>query len=229
MNDVDKKIGRRSQAHQRYKNREGKIVPGVTTVLGIINKPALVAWANGMGLQGVDTRTYVDQMASIGTLAHEMVQEDLGGPEWNRDFYSPEQVDLAENAFLKYLEWKRINEYDLETMLIEERMVSEEYQYGGTVDWYGVINGKYVLMDIKTSKALYPEHTFQVAAYSLLLQENGYPLDETMILRIGRDETEGFEVQKIDPLVLQEARSVYLNARSLYQVIKDFERRCKGN
>ena len=77
---VEKKIAKRAKAHTIYKLANGKRVPGVTTVLGIINKPALVKWANNLGLQGIDSTTYVDGTAKIGTLAHEMIQEYLGGP-----------------------------------------------------------------------------------------------------------------------------------------------------
>ena len=41
------------RAHQRYKIEDGTIVPGVTTVVGILNKPALVPWANKLGLEGI--------------------------------------------------------------------------------------------------------------------------------------------------------------------------------
>ena len=87
---VEKKIAKRAKAHTIYKLANGKRVPGVTTVLGVINKPALVKWANNLGLQGIDSTTYVDETAKVGTLAHEMIQEYLGGPAWNRDAYNAE-------------------------------------------------------------------------------------------------------------------------------------------
>lgn len=48
-------------------------------------------------------------------------------------------------------------------------------------------------MDFKTGKAIYDEYFVQLAAYVNLLRENGYAVDNVRILRIGRDETEGFE------------------------------------
>ena len=44
----------KTAAHIRYKTTDGTIVPGVTTILGILNKPALVRWANQLGLRGID-------------------------------------------------------------------------------------------------------------------------------------------------------------------------------
>lgn len=38
---IIEKNGRKVKTHIRYKNLKGENVPGVTTVLGILNKPAL--------------------------------------------------------------------------------------------------------------------------------------------------------------------------------------------
>ena len=48
-------------------------------------------------------------------------------------------------------------------------------------------------MDFKSGKAIYREHFVQTSAYRELLRENGYDTQRIRILRIGRDETEGFE------------------------------------
>ena len=45
----------KSKAHQRYKLADGTQVPGVTTITGQLNKPALIIWANRLGLQGIDS------------------------------------------------------------------------------------------------------------------------------------------------------------------------------
>jgi hypothetical protein len=78
--------------------------------------------------------------------------------------------------------------------LCEAELVSEEYQYGGTIDLYcEFTNGQKWLVDHKTCKGLYSNHGFQLAAYRNLLTENGHKVDGCRILRIGRNEDEGFE------------------------------------
>lgn len=79
MAKTEARIAARAKPHTIYRTADGKRVPGVTTVLGIMNKPALVKWANTLGLQGIDSSAYVDETARVGTLAHEMIQEYLGG------------------------------------------------------------------------------------------------------------------------------------------------------
>lgn len=227
MTNTDLIIKKRSKAHQRYRLTDGSIVPGVTTILGIMNKPALVKWANNLGLQGIDSSAYVDETAKIGTLAHEMVQEYLGGPEWDRTAYNPGQIDLAENAVLSFYEWERRNVSSFKTTFIEEQFVSETNRYGGTVDWYGELNGQLWLIDFKTCKTLYPEHTYQTAAYRALLLERGYRVDGVRILRIGRSEDESFDDKIIGREEIEDAYRVFESALNLYRAKSSFERRCK--
>jgi hypothetical protein len=222
---IEKKIAERAKVHTIYKTADGKRVPGVTTILGVINKPALVKWANDLGLQGIVSKTYVDETARVGTLAHEMIQEYLGGPKWNRKAFNSGQIDLAENAVLSFYEWERVNNYKMVTEHIELPLVSEQVRYGGTIDWYGTIEGKKWLVDIKTSKGLFPEHVYQVSAYWNLLEENGYQVDGVRLLRVGRTEDEGFDDHVIDKPHLCKAWNVFSAAFALYRAQQAYERK----
>jgi len=222
MATIEARLNARSKPHQRYRTSDGAIVPGVTTILGVIAKPELISWANLKGLEGVDTRKFVDQTAIIGTLAHEMIQENLGGPAWDRSGYTPDQIEIAENSFRKYLEWHQGKE--LATRMIEEQLVSERFRFGGTCDWYGLMDGKFWLMDIKTSKAIREEYVYQAAAYRKLLIENGYPVDRVGILRVGRNEGEGFEFRAVGKKELSAGWTVFTSALKLYLAIKEFKR-----
>ena len=64
------KSGKKVKAHIRYVNAMGKRLPGVTTVIGVLNKPLLVPWANNLGLQGINVRDYVNDKADILSLIH---------------------------------------------------------------------------------------------------------------------------------------------------------------
>jgi hypothetical protein len=184
-----------SKAHIRYKTSEGKIVPGATTITGLLNKPYRIKWANDLGLEGIDSSTYTDEAAKVGTLAHALIQADLQGEELDMKQYSPIQIDLAENAVLSWYEWKKAHQ--IEPIACEVPFVSDKMRYGGTVDCYCRLDGKPTLLDFKTGKAIYPEYFVQLAAYAELLREAGHPLEECRILRVGRDATEGFEERSV--------------------------------
>jgi len=157
---------KKTKAHTRYKTSDGKIVPGVTTICGKVNlgnkNRVLMNWANRLGLQGIDSSKYTDEMADIGTLTHHMIQCHLQKQEPDLSDYSQNQIDKAENSFLSFLEWRKNQE--LIVCFCEKVLVSEEMKYGGQVDLYCLLNGKKTLVDIKTSKAIYPE-----AFYKLLV------------------------------------------------------------
>jgi hypothetical protein len=188
-------IKKRAKAHTRYRLTDGTEVPGTTTVLGVLAKPALIHWAWDLGMQGIDYKTYKDVAANIGTLAHYMVQCDLSGERPDLSAYTPDDIDKAENALLKWYEWRKTHK--IEPVLIEAPLVSEQFRFGGTIDCYAMIDGVATLCDFKTGKAIYPEYITQLAAYRQLLRGIGKPVQQARIIRIGRDETEGFEERMV--------------------------------
>ena len=226
MAKLEKAAAKASKAHIRYKDKGGNIVPGVTTILNaVIAKPALVKWANQLGLQGYDSSAYVDETAKIGTLAHEMIQEHLGGNKVEYGAYTKDQINAAENSLLSYYEWeRRQNSGKIETIHIELPLVSEIHKFGGTIDWYGKIGDDYWLIDIKTAKGLYPEHEMQVSAYFSMLIESGYKVNGVRLLRVGRSEDEGFDDHVLSDVRLSQGWEVFKCALDLYRAKQKFEK-----
>lgn len=184
-------MNNKTKAHTIYRLASGKVVPSVTTVLGILNKPALLQWAWQCGMDGLDYRSVRDNAADIGTLAHYLVMMHLKGEKPDTSEYSAQDISQAETCFIKYLDWEKGN--PIEPILVEEPLVSEKHGFGGTIDCLARLNGDLVLLDYKTGKAIYSEMASQLAAYRELLAENGHQIANARILRIGRDESEGFE------------------------------------
>jgi hypothetical protein len=178
-----------TKAHIRYKKKGGLLVPGVTTITGQLDK-RLKYWANELGLQGVSLGAYTNALAGVGTLAHHLVMCDITDQKPDTSDFSPKLLSLAENALCSWYEWRK--NHELKTGLYESPLVSEKYGYGGTPDWYGKLDGVFTVVDFKTSDNIYEEHRIQIVAYMNLIKEAGYPVYAARIVRIGRDETEGF-------------------------------------
>jgi len=191
----------KTKAHIRYKLKDGTIVPGVTTALGGLAKPALIIWANRMGLQGIDTTKYVDDKAQIGSLAHDMILCHFKGTDPDTADYTANQISAAENSFLSFLEWRK--KYEIEPILTEAPLVSEKWRYGGTIDLYAKVDGTPILVDFKTGSGIYDEHFYQCAAYRQLLFENGYECPSVKILNIPRTEDESFKEETKAGLVYE--------------------------
>lgn len=190
----------KSKVHTRYRNTANKIVPSVTTIIGGNlgwNKGVLLGWTKKMMRQGIDPDKVRDAAADVGTLAHSLIEEHITerAPHLetvpvNRDDYSPAHMKLAMNAFQAFLDWAETWEINFESpdVLSEERLVSEWYQFGGTLDFIVPLQGELVLIDFKTSNGLYVEHRIQLAAYQYLYKEHTGLLLGTHLLQFGKEE-----------------------------------------
>ena len=206
----------KTKAHVRYRDSNNNIVPGVTTIVGLLAKPQLIVWANRLGLQGIDSTKYVDAMADIGTLAHYLIMRHLKGEEADTSDYSPNQVDAASNCLASYLAWEK--GHTLVPKIIEEPLVSDELEVGGTPDLYCILDNVPTVIDFKTGKSLYHESSYQIAGYKTLLEEKGNPVEQCRLIRIGRDDDEGFEEKIIKDSTTD--YNIFLCCLSIYHLQK---------
>jgi hypothetical protein len=203
-----------------YKDRSGTRLVGTTTVTGTElgwNKGILINWANGLGLEGIESAGYVDNLAAIGTLGHRMVLDKILGRATDTKDYSFNQIAKATSCLCSYDNWSK--DHKLEPILMEQPLVSEQYKFGGTPDFYGKKNDKLTLIDYKTGKGIYDEHFVQVSGgYLILLEENGYQVDEIEILNIPRSEGESFQVVTIPDKARDICKTIFLNCLSNYKL-----------
>lgn len=210
----------KTKIHTQYKTKDGARVPSVTTVIGILNKPALLNWAWELGTQGIDYKAVRDQAGDIGSLAHYLIMSDIKGEKPDVSEYSKNDLGKAETCLLKYYEWQK--KYEIKPLLTEKVLVSEQWRFGGTIDCFAETPQGNILVDFKTGKAIYDEHLIQVAAYSKLLEEKNYLHNRVMILRIGRDETEGFEERMVGNL--EPYWRIFLNCLAIYTLQGEIRR-----
>jgi hypothetical protein len=214
---TEKKI--KTKVHTVYKNQNGVRLPSVTTILGILNKPALMDWAWKCGLEGQDYKAVRDQAGDIGTLAHYLIMCHLKSETPDTSDYSPADVGKAENCLIKYWDWEKGKA--LKPVLIEASLISEKYGFGGTIDFLARCGNELWLVDHKTGKGIYSEMFYQLAAYRQLLLEAGHKIDSARILRIGRDETEGFEERVV--LNLDKQFELFTHCLAVYQLQKELK------
>lgn len=184
-------------SHTVYKNAAGKRVPGVTTVLGLLNKPALLKWAWQLGKDGLEMERTRQAAADIGTVAHALCEAHLRGMELDRSNIAPDMIDKAETSFLRFLDWW--DKEGLEVIHSELEMVSESMQVGGTLDILAKrADGRLVVIDLKTSKGIYDEMLVQAATYSAMYEEcHGAPVSDVFIVRIGKELADDLEVRPV--------------------------------
>ena len=200
--------------HTIYKDANGNMLPGTTTVLSILAKPALYQWYFKMGKAGENPFKKKDNAADIGTIAHAFVMCHLKGWELDTSNLVPANVSTAENCVLSYYEWEKGQE--LKPILIESELVNGEW--GGTVDLYAELNGEPCLIDFKTSSGIYVDMSYQLAAYTQLLKDNGYPVSRAIILNIGKDENSDFQTKSWTNL--DRELEIFRNCLNIYRLTR---------
>lgn len=183
----------KTKAHTVYRLQNGEIAPGVTTVLGILEKIGLHYWIAEVTRNGEDWVKIRDAAGNVGTLVHSMILADLKGETFDTCDYSKNQIDKAETCLIKYYDWRQ--KYNIEIIFCEQPLVSEEFKYGGTPDLAAKIDNIPTIIDFKSGKGIYDEYWCQLAAYTQLLLEHNFIPQRYGIVRIGTDEKEDFEEQ----------------------------------
>jgi hypothetical protein len=165
-----------------YFDETGTPVPSVTTILDCYPKGA--AFFEWLKKNGTDSDEIRDEAGRKGSRVHAMTERyDLGEEV---SLLTPDgdiSMNLAEwNMFEKYVSFRERFQPTISS--IELNMVSSNLGYAGTLDRIIELNGKTILLDIKTSGAVYPHYWLQLAAYEQLLAEaqGQNPIDQRAIL-----------------------------------------------
>ena len=217
---------------------DGVIVPSVTRVLGVVNKPALIPWAVKETVtylqdalrpgvtytqeqldailydaKGARFRKSKDAL-NIGSEAHDWIErhikaEILHTPKPELPSYPPVRA-----AVDSYLEWEAQQMWVVYKSS-EKRIYSREHMFSGTVDIVMNAAGETIVADLKTSKGIYPEYLLQCAAYAKAYEEEtGDSVSKIMVIRIPKDGNE-VEVQTNDNV--DELYDVFLSCLSLWR------------
>lgn len=199
---------------QGYKTKDGSRVPSVTTILGRYKESgALIHWAWNLGKEGQDYRQVRDNAADAGTVAHTMIERWLRGEPADDIDAAVDVYARGRNGFENFLRWAE--EARPRVIETEVYLVSEAHRFGGTFDAVIALgdSDELILADWKTSKAVYDDHVWQMAAYGLLWREN-FPDRKISGYRLMRfdKETMAFEGHVYGDLSASEAHFLNLNA-----------------
>jgi len=180
---------------------DGTIIvpPSITTVLGVVNKPALVQWAVNVAINHLRSRLFdggefevedVERFLDEAKYAHKFVKQeaaDIGSAahRWLEDYWH-QKIRAAEsgevfavpplpedpqvrNCVEAAVKW--IEEHDIRPLVIEKPLYSRIHKVAGRMDKLAVVDGRLVVVDWKSSTGLWDEYRFQIAAYLFMYEE----------------------------------------------------------
>lgn len=157
-----------------YYHIDGQKYPSVTTILQVLNKPALVSWAAKTAANLVldEPEKYStaeaaaagiysarDAAGNRGTTVHSIAESYTHGRPLSPDKVAPSLQGFA-RAVKEF--WETTNP---EPILCEAMMVHTEHGYAGRTDLIAKLGTENVVLDFKTGKGVYAEAGLQIAAY----------------------------------------------------------------
>ena len=232
------------QGDARFYEIDGIKYPSVTSVLSVINKPALIPWATKTALESArrELVNFVGEDSLYGG-KREITLADVDGiierakkkPNEVRDaaadigtrahaafdaFIATGKVIVPDHDLMQPFEnfhaWYRERQF---AKLEGERVVySQMFGYAGSLDALGITEeGRHIVVDFKTSNGLYPEFVAQVAAYRMALAEMGVNVArEAHLVRFGKDKPE-FEAHRFDGAALEAAFEAFKGALAIFR------------
>ena len=122
----------------------------VTKLIDILNKPALVSWANNIGLKGVNLKDYRKESTTKGTVKHEDVENFLiKGIPFNGS-------DKLKNTLLGF-------------ELVGCEVEAKTNNLIGRIDLVLTKDSKKYVIDFKTSKYIYLSTKLQLSTYKHMI------------------------------------------------------------
>jgi hypothetical protein len=174
-----------------YSTEDGGFVPSVTTILECYPKGA--AYYNWLKENGKDADEIRDEAGRRGSVVHKLTEFYDAG--YQVSLINPQgQIEYKLNEwamFERYVNFR--SRFQFVTDSIELNIISKELGYAGTIDRIIDMDGEKILLDIKTSNAIYPSYWLQLAAYRfLLMNKAGIRVNKVAILWLNaKTRTEG--------------------------------------
>ncbi|HKF48298.1 MAG TPA: hypothetical protein VKB38_13130 [Terracidiphilus sp.] len=167
--DDERGIVQITTSDERWYQIDDKFYPSVTWICGYY--PKGIGYMKWLSEHGWDEAEAVKQAAGEkGTKVHKAISDILMGrtvkigDKYSADGREPEELTAIEyEAIMSFVNW--LNETQPEVMAIDYALVNEEEGYAGTIDMKLKIEGEVWIVDIKTSKDVYPSHELQLSAY----------------------------------------------------------------
>ena len=219
---------------------DGTPLHGVTTVLQVISKPALIQWAANMAVDYIaatefrtkDTAEELwERLQGIfkeARTAHRKKKEKAGdwGSElheaienWIKTKAEPSFEGTQKVAFENFKNW--CQEHNVVFLESEKHVWSESMWVGGICDLVFTMDGKKYIGDIKTSSRIYNEHFFQMAAYDLCLTDMGEHQDVAGYIVINLKKDGEIDLMRADNMKLN--REAFLAALTLHKIINSLK------
>lgn len=218
----------------------GEVIPGSTSVLGILAKSALIFWSANMAADYFKSQITpglaLDEMqidaiwqqakkahtqkkndsATLGTFVHKFIEQYIKG----ENPAIPTNPEIK-GAVERFFSW--VDKHEVKFLSSEQAVFSRQYKYAGTADFMCKIDGKLWLGDIKTSASIYDEYWMQTSSYlEARTEEFNEGYEGVVIVRVGKTDGD-LEVKTKTRQELFAHFDLFLNCLGTYNAMKKLE------
>ena len=202
------------ETHRYY--YDGKAMTGVTTILNVIAKPALIGWAARMAVEHIEKNFPTaeelfenpkiftelleeaktahaqkrDKAGDVGKIAHKLCELYIKSEDGEVEGYNElpdEKKKLVDTMRDHFVSWAEKN--SVKFLESEKKVYNKDWFVGGTYDFKCEIEGKVYIGDIKTG-GVYDRTPFaQCAAYQYMEQKMNpeVKIDDRLIVNLKKD------------------------------------------
>lgn len=219
---------------------DDRVIPGVTSILGVINKEPLKNWKMnealayiesylepGVPLDEVELNHLIQEARNAhlttsteatvkGSEVHGWIERytrHLLGEGEEPEPPINQDVLVGCEAWLRWVEKSKIKFLDS-----ERPVFSKKYEYTGTTDAIAILNRSLICLDYKRSKRIYPDYFIQVSAYAKAFEEEtGEKIDKGVVLKIPRGNRKKPYCLERETTMIDENFRVFLAALHIYK------------
>jgi hypothetical protein len=220
---------------------DGRVIvpPSITTVLGVINKPALVQWAVNCAIdylrnclcEGEFSTEDIDRFLDEAKYAHRFVKQqaaDIGSEahNWLEAYWRAKLFDIqgpdelpenqqVRNCVEAALKW--IDSHKITPLLIERALYSRKHEVAGRMDKLAFVDGRLSVVDWKSSTGLWPEYVLQTSAYAKIYEEEmGVVVEDRWLVKLGKYDGE-FQAKQFTKEECDKDFEAFLGAVAVYK------------
>uniref|UniRef100_A0A6M3L9L5 PD-(D/E)XK nuclease superfamily protein n=1 Tax=viral metagenome TaxID=1070528 RepID=A0A6M3L9L5_9ZZZZ len=221
---------------------DGERLTGITTILGVIAKPALISWAANMAVDYIDEKLPVKRDNNVLSVdaddfkrileearkAHTRKKEEAGqkGTDVHAEveLLIKEAIDASRGIVGAYsgtseqvghfINWAKDNK--VKFLESEAKIYSKSLFLGGICDFVCEIDKEIWIGDIKTGSGIYAEAFYQTAGYQMLFEEMGLYSNIKGHLILNLKKTGEFKEKR--SISNDDNKQAFLSALSLYRI-----------
>ena len=219
--------------------RKENLLPSVTSVLQVINKPELDIWKINNAIETafklerlpgetdkeyrsrivLESKEVGSKASTLGTTVHQWVEDFMAGnPQPIIEELRPTMLILQD--WLESQKW--------EGLIIEAPITDTALGYGGRVDLIGVLNGRPTIIDWKTTANKdgklkpYPEYCWQLSAYG-----QGNPnFDYINVMISTNPEKPGINIHQWETQDILDGWQAFRSCLEIWRIQRNYDPRC---